>query len=191
MSCLILIDWQKGFRDLDYWGQRNEHEAETNAAHLLRTWRKASGQVVHVHHDSTELRSPLRPGQPGNAFEEFACPIGDEHVYFKNVNSAFIGTTLDADLRRAGVSKLVLTGATTDHCVNTTARMAGNLGYEVLLASDACFTFERKTRSGCLLDPQLVHDVHLASLDGEFARVLTTQEILLSEFPHFKKENIL
>ncbi|KZL09108.1 Streptothricin hydrolase [Pseudovibrio axinellae] len=191
MTCLILIDWQKGFRQLDYWGKRNGQDADKNAAQLLKAWRDNAGQVVHIRHDSVEAGSPLRPELPGNEFENFAQPLREEKVYSKSVNSGFIGTTLNEDLQREGIRRLVLTGATTDHCVNTTARMAGNLGYKVIIASDACFTFERKAPTGEQLDPQLVHNVHLASLDQEFAQVLKTQDILQTEFPHVYKETAL
>jgi len=176
--CLVLIDWQKAFRDISYWGERNNPDAEHNAARLLAHWREIGQPVVHVKHDSTEPASPLRPDQPGNEFEDFAVPIGDEPLHVKNVNSAFIGTSLERHLRDAGIQDLVFSGVTTDHCVNTSVRMAANLGFSVTLVADACYTFGRTTPGGLELTAEVVHETHLASLMGEFAQVENTDEII-------------
>jgi len=65
-----------------------------------RAWRSSGRPVVHVRHMSTDPHSPLRPGQPGNAFKPETAPAPGEVVIEKRVNSAFIGTSLEADLRR-------------------------------------------------------------------------------------------
>ncbi|MEQ8392916.1 MAG: cysteine hydrolase family protein [Thalassospira sp.] len=178
-AALILIDWQKGFSDLDYWGQRNNPGAEENGAMLLAHWRAKGLPVIHVRHDSTAPQSRLHPDHPGHAFIDFAVPQADEKVYGKFVNSAFIGTTLEADLRARGINQIVLCGISTDHCVNTTTRMGGNLGFDVTIAADACFAFDRKLPDGRVFSADLVHDVALASLNGEFAAVKTVSEIIL------------
>ncbi|MFH1804265.1 MAG: cysteine hydrolase family protein [Pseudomonadota bacterium] len=180
MQVLVLIDWQTGFRDLDYWGNRNNPDALENARRLLAGWRGRGWPVIHVRHDSEMPQSRLHPDHPGNGFEEFALPQADEPVYAKNVNSAFIGTTLEADLRMRGMTHLVLCGISTDHCVNTTARMAGNLGFDVTLAADACYAFDRKAQDGTVIPAQTVHDVHLASLKGEFAKIRNVDDILMA-----------
>ncbi|OKH88210.1 isochorismatase [Thalassospira sp. TSL5-1] len=178
LPALILIDWQTGFRDLDYWGPRNNPAAEGNAERLLAFWRQRGGIIIHVRHDSTTPASPLFPGKASHAFEAFVTPKKGEVVYGKNVNSAFIGTTLEADLRSAGHNRLVMCGISTDHCVNTTTRMAGNLGFEVQLVSDACFCFDRVHPDGQTIPAQMVHDVHLAGLSGEFAVIVTADQII-------------
>jgi len=180
-SGLVLIDWQKGFRHCAYWGRRNNPMAEKNASALLRHWRNEARPVFHVRHDSSEERSPLRPDGPGNEIEDFAKPVAGERVYAKCVNSAFIGTALESDLRAAGIEQIVVSGLTTDHCVSTSVRMAANLGFAVSLVGDACYTFERNTPGGRRLSADLVHDAHLASLDGEFAQVVGTDWLLAGD----------
>lgn len=177
-AALIMIDWQKGFDDLAYWGKRNNPDAEQKAAKLLARWRAEGWPVFHAKHDSTEAKSRLHPDQPGNAIKAALAPISGEALYGKNVNSAFIGTTLEADLRAQGISRLVLCGITTDHCVNTTTRMAGNLGFDAVIVADACATFDRNLPDGRVFDADLVHDVALASLNGEFAAVRTADELI-------------
>jgi nicotinamidase-related amidase len=131
-----------------------------------------------VQHHSLEPGSPLRAGLPGAAFKPEARPRKGERIFRKHVNSAFIGTDLEAHLRARGIEELVLVGLTTDHCVSTTARMAGNLGFRVVVVEDATATFERLGPDGAHLDADLVHRVALASLHGEFGTVKSTLEVL-------------
>ena len=176
-TALILVDVQRGFYTPS-WGQRNNPQAEERIADLLAAWRRLGRPVYHVQHVSREAGSPLGPGQDGVQFKALAEPHVGEPVVQKHVNSAFIGTDLERQLREAGIDTLVIAGLTTDHCVSTTARMAGNLGFKVLLPGDATATFDRMGPDGRRHDAQEVHDVHLASLNGEFATVTDTASIL-------------
>jgi nicotinamidase-related amidase len=177
VPALLLIDVQKGFHDA-VWGRRNNPNAENNMAELLAAWRAAKRPVVHVRHNSTSASSPLRPGQSGNEFMDAVAPLSGEAQFGKTVNSAFIGTELESYLRDNGIESLVIAGLTTDHCVSTTTRMAGNLGFAVTLVADATATFDRDTADGRHYSAAEIHDIHLASLDGEFCTVKTTADVL-------------
>jgi len=179
-ATLIVIDMQKGFDD-PKWGRRNNPQAESNVKRVLAAWRSAHLPVVHIQHCSTEPNSPLRPDTPGNAIKEIASPLPGEPVLKKNVNSAFIGTELESLLNSKGVNTVVVVGLTTDHCVSTTARMAGNLGFHTYVISDATATFDRTGPDGRSYRAEDIHDANLASLHHEFATVLDT-EALLEEF---------
>lgn len=177
--CLILIDLQQGFLDINHWGSlRNNPQAESNAQKLLIFWRSNLWPVIHVAHDSQEASSPLAPGNPGNDFLEDFTPIGDELVFRKTVNSAFIGTNLEETLRQNNWNELVIAGLTTNHCISTSVRMAGNLGFDVWLAEDATATFDRTAPDGTVFPAQLMHDTAIASLHNEFATIKNTNEIL-------------
>jgi nicotinamidase-related amidase len=177
-TALVLIDIQKGFSDLSYWGNRNNEDAEQNAGKILEAWRKKGLPIFHVKHNSVNPKSKLFPGQSGNEIQDVVKPLSTEPVISKNVNSAFIGTDLKERLDRQNIKSLVVVGLTTDHCVSTTVRMAGNLGYETFLISDATATFDKTDQSGNKIPAQVVHEVNLASLNGEFATVTTTEDIL-------------
>jgi nicotinamidase-related amidase len=172
-----LIDIQDGF-DSPYWGKRNNPDAEKNARRLLDAWRASKLPIFHVQHRSTEENSPLRPDSPGCAFKQIVAPGENEPVIGKQVNSAFIGTDLEKRLREQKITTLVIAGISTDHCVSTSTRMAGNFGFTVFLASDATHTFNRKGPDGREWTADEIHSSALASLHGEFATVMSTSEIL-------------
>ena len=176
-AALVLIDVQQGF-DQPIWGRRNNPNAELRMAELLREWRRTQRPIVHVQHMSQSPVSPLRPDQPGNLIKAVVRPERDEPVVRKQVNSAFIGTDLEQHLRSAGIDTLVIVGLTTDHCVSTTTRMAGNLGFTALVVSDATATFDRTGPDGAHYRAEDIHAVSLASLHEEFATVLDSAAVL-------------
>src|ERR1700694_3999085 len=141
-TALIMIDWQKGFDDLAYWGgPRNNLQAEANALALLELWRKAAWPIIHVQHASSNPKSIFADTSPGFDLKEELLPLAGEPLLRKSVNSAFIGTDLKERLDAAQIDTVVITGLTTDHCVSTTTRMAANLGYRTILVSDATAAF--------------------------------------------------
>lgn len=174
---LLLIDVQKGFDDLDYWGgQRNNPDAEKRMAELLAHWRAAGAPVIHAQHCSRNPRSLLHRSHAGWQIKDEVRPQGHEPVIAKDVNSCFIGTPLESLLRDQKIQSLVVAGLTTDHCVSTTVRMAGNLGFETYVVSDATATFDKGGPNGEKFSADLIHKTALASLHGEFATVLRTED---------------
>ena len=173
---LILIDIQEGFHD-PVWGPRNNPRFEEAVSDLLSWWRSAGGRVIHVQHLSRKAASPLAPGKTGAAFMSCSAPIEGEITFAKNVNSAFIGTGLEGYLKERAVSNLVFAGLVTDHCVSTSVRMAGNLGFSPVVLSDVTATFDRVSHDGQKFTADLVHSVSLASLNEEFARVMELEQL--------------
>ena len=176
-AALLAIDVQRGF-DSASWGQRNNPAMEANGRALIAAWRATGRPLIHTRHDSVTPGSPLAPGQDGNGFKAGFEPLSGELVVPKTVNSAFIGTDLENWLNRAGIRQLVLFGIATDMCVSTTARMAANLGFEVLVVADACHTWNQVGHDGQWIHADVIHRANLASLHTEFARVVDSADLL-------------
>jgi nicotinamidase-related amidase len=175
---LVVVDVQGGFDDASYWGRRNNPDCETNIAALIAHWRAMGRPIVFVRHDSEMPASPLHPSSPGNAFKEVITGEPDLLVT-KSVNSSFHGTPdLDAWLRGRGLKGIVVCGITTNHCCETTARVGGNLGYDVLFALDATHTFDRPSPQGDEVDADTLAHVTATNLHGEFATVVSTADLL-------------
>jgi nicotinamidase-related amidase/GrpB-like predicted nucleotidyltransferase (UPF0157 family) len=195
-DALILIDMQKAI-DEPVWakdGERNNKNAEHAGMRLLESWRAAHRPIFHVKHDSTEPRSTYRPGQPGNDFKSGFEPHPGEDVVVKHTGSAFTATRLEGLLRKLGAPRLVMAGVITNNSVEASVRHGGTLGFEVLLVEDACFTFGRRDWNGILRSASEVHAMSLANIDGEYARVVTSAEVLAETgsttpiLPYFERD---
>ena len=174
---LVVIDVQKAFNRQN-WGKRNNPGAETQIAVLLAGWRDKGLPVFHVRHASAHAAGLFREGKESFEFKPEAKPIDGEPVYKKSVNSSFIGTWLEKDLRARGVDTLVIVGLTTNHCVSTTARMSGNFGFKTFVVEDATATFDRMGMKGEMRPAQEVHAAALSDLSEEFATIVSTNEVL-------------
>ncbi|KAH0431848.1 hypothetical protein CcaCcLH18_06851 [Colletotrichum camelliae] len=207
-TAVLLVDIQEGFKHPTHWGSsRSTPSFEANVASILRSAREhnsaiASSQssytpisIIHVHHHSRSPISALHPShflegssRPSVSPLQFAAPLNNETVLVKNFNSSFVGTQLESIIRSGGIRQLVVLGLTTDHCVSTTVRMAANLQvlgddggpdgngegvHGVILVRDAVATYEKGG-----FDAETVHAVSLASLDGEFAQVVSVEDIM-------------
>lgn len=174
---LLLIDAQRGF-DEPTWPKRWNDDFDRNGKALLEAWRKSRLPIIHVRHDSIEPRSSLRPGQSGNGFRAGFEPLAPEPVISKSVNSAFIGTDLDLQLRRLNPSRVLVFGISTDMCVSTTVRMGANLGWPITLIPDACDCFDLPGDNGRTIPARQIHDAHVASLRYDFCDTLSTEAAL-------------
>ncbi|MGD1047455.1 MAG: cysteine hydrolase family protein [Candidatus Krumholzibacteriaceae bacterium] len=175
---LLLIDIQN-----DYFpGGRMELvesvEASLRAAELLSFFRREGLPVVLVQHVS------LRPGATfflpdtdGVKIHENVRPLENEPVFEKHYPNAFRDTPLLAHLRGAGISRLVICGMMTHMCVDATVRAAFDLGFECLVAGDACAT-KALAHGGRTVAAPDVHAAFLAALNGTYAKVSGTADII-------------
>ncbi len=174
---LVVVDVQRGFDDPS-WGRRDNPDCEANVGALIGAWRERGWPLVFVRHDSAEPGSSLAPGTPGNAFKDVVDGVPDLLVT-KTVNSAFHGTpSLQAWLDAEGVRTFYLCGITTNHCCETTARVGGNLGYDVRFVLDATHTFDRRDLAGQVIPAEEIARVTGANLQDEFATVVDTATAL-------------
>jgi nicotinamidase-related amidase len=178
-TALLVVDVQRAFDEWEAAGkQRNNPQAIARIAELLSAFRDRGAPIFHIRHEGTRPNSSFRPGSTGYAVKDEAREMAGEPVIVKRVNSAFIGTDLEARLRGCGAKTLVVCGATTNHCVETTTRMAGNLGFDACLVRDAAWTYDRTGPDGDMHSAEDIHAMTLANLNGEFARIVSTAEIV-------------
>ena len=197
-TALMLIDVQRGVDVLEHWGgrkgRRNNPGAEERMAALLAAWRARGLPVAFTRHDSREAGSPLKLSLPTGAQKEGFEPAPGEIVVEKDVNSAFLSIDREAPmlerLRGRGVRRLVVAGFFTNMCVETSVRMAGNMGLDVTLVHDACATTNRVGPDGTDHDPETVHALSVASMHGEFATAVTAEDalgLLDADAPHLER----
>lgn len=158
----------------------DEHldSALANIAAILKACRERGITPIHIKieallkdgRDNGRLHAGagvmLPPGSPGAAFMPGAAPLPGEIVLSKTCSGIHVGTNIDRILRNLGIRNTVVCGFHTDQCVSTSVRDLADLGYEVVLPSDAC----------CALSPQR-HENALQSL-RVYARVETTDSLL-------------
>ncbi|KAH8804262.1 isochorismatase hydrolase [Flagelloscypha sp. PMI_526] len=176
---LLVIDVQSGLDNdpYNFFGGPifNLATVQRNIASLLDAFRRAEIPVIHVHHESRWEASPLHSSSPGHAPFDWSKPIEGETVFTKDVNSAFVGTALESTVRKLGIRRLIIIGLTTDHCVSSTTRMARDLDVseQIWVVKDATGA---SAKGG--FDGQTIHETQLASLEGEFATIVSTDDVI-------------
>lgn len=182
-SALVVVDVQQGFAD-PAWGTRNNPAFEENLQGLLEAWAEAGLPLVYVRHDSGEADSPLHPDRPGNELQKVLATASPDLLVTKQVNSSFHGSPdLDGWLRGNGLTGIVVTGITTNHCCETTARVGGNLGYDVRFVLDATYTFDRTGPDGRTMTADELARATATNLHGEFATVVSAEDLLAALRP--------
>ena len=181
LPALVVIDVQRAFDEWEAAGQRrNNPDAVARIADLLQAFRTHGAPIFHIRHEGTKPNSSFLPRGSGYAVKDEAREQPGEPVIVKRVNSAFIGTDLETRLRAGNIGTVVICGATTNHCVETTTRMAGNLGFDTRLVRDATWTFERIGPDGDKHSAEEIHAMTLSNLNGEFARIVTSDDVIAS-----------
>lgn len=175
MLALIVIDQQKGI-DHPKLGNRNNLCAENNILSLLDHWRLQQWPICHIKHRSTDPHSVFWPEQEGFDFKTDFQPLEGEWLIEKSVPCAFTRNTLESLMCNLSVDTLVIVGVATNNSVESTARSAGNLGFNAYVVSDACFAFAQQDYNGCARSAEDVHAMSLANLHGEYATVLSYSE---------------
>lgn len=176
MDALVLIDVQKGFSNEDL-GKRNNPNAEENMLKILEKFRKEKKKIIHIQHFSCE--EGIFNRVENTEFKKGFEPLDGEIIFQKKVNSAFIGTDLEKYLKENEITDIVIIGLTLLHCVSTTVRMASNLGFKVILIEDATASFEMKDYyTDRILTAEEVHRFNITVLNGEFAKIIKTEDFL-------------
>lgn len=181
-TALIVIDVQQTFDDHGYWGERDNPDAENNILRLVGHWQNRGLPLVMVTHTSTRPESTFHPDRTSSQLKPFLANIKPTLAVAKTVNSSFLGSPdLAGWLTANGIKQVVLCGIQTNMCVETTARMSGNLGFSTVMAIDACHTFDLQGPDGSVIQAaELSKSTATNLFGGGFADVVTTQTIMES-----------
>ena len=176
-TALVVIDLQEAMRDTcdagNPWANPGAVEA---ALRVLAGFRAAGLAVVHGHHHDTDPADEFHPDNPLSAPMPEMVPLPGEAVVVKHGLSGLISTGLKTLLREAGRDRLVVPGGEASMCVESTVRMAGNLGFKTTVVADALINFGRRARDGREVSPEVVLDMSLSNLRS-FARIVESGEV--------------
>lgn len=181
-TILLVIDLQEAMRaERDAGWPWANPDAPQVAGALLAAFRAAGLGVVHVHHHGDDPDDGFHPANPLSRAMAEVQPRAGEAVVIKHGSSGFIGTGLEDLLRKEGVTSLVVVGGEANMCVESTTRMAGNLGFRTTVVADALVNFPRRLRDGSTVPAEMVLEMSLANLTS-FARI-TDSASVLAEIP--------
>jgi len=177
---LLLVDIQNDYFPGGAMELVGSPAAGSNAERLLLAFRRKGLPIVHIQHISTRTSATFfLPNTIGAELHSCVKPTAGEVVFQKNFPNSFRGTPLLEHLRALNATQLVIAGMMTHMCIDTTTRAAVDLGFECVLASDAC-----ATRSLSLGDVSVsaenVQAAFLAALNGSFATVIPVEGICAS-----------
>ncbi|MDA8414702.1 MAG: cysteine hydrolase family protein [Desulfobacteraceae bacterium] len=176
-TALLLIDIQN-----DYFpGGRMELDGSWNASlkarELLALFRERQLPVVHVQHISNRPGATFfLPDTPGVEIHPHVAPLSGEPVVRKHFPNSFRETELLVRLKDQGVRRLVVGGMMTHMCVDATVRAAFDLGFDCLVAHDACAT-RTLTFNGTEIPARQVHGSFLAALGAVYARICGSGDV--------------
>ncbi|MFJ4296359.1 cysteine hydrolase family protein [Curtobacterium sp. NPDC089689] len=175
---LLLVDVQLDYFPGGAFPLVAPEAAAEAAGAVLRHFRGAGEDVVHVFHTATETDAGFFVrGTPGVAFHPDVEPRAGEAVVEKHEPNSFLGTGLEHLLRDRGVTDLVVLGMMTSMCIDSTVRAASDLGFACTVVADACAAPDLAL-GDVTVPGATVHAAFLAALDGSFATVVRSADLL-------------
>lgn len=176
-AALLIIDMQQGIQHPKL-GRRNNPHADGQMLKLLHAWRHSSRPVIHVRHFSRSPESVFWPEQSGVEYQTQFLPEEGERELRKHVPDAFCHSPLEQWLKADAISQVIIIGVVTHNSIESTARTGGNIGFEVIVPHDTCFTFDKADFFGTPRSAEEVHAMSLGNLHGEYATVVASAELL-------------
>jgi nicotinamidase-related amidase len=176
-SALLVIDIQDSFKVLPRWPRRNNPNFEKSVTKLIDAYRSAGLPVIYFLHFDDD--PGFERNNPNKKLQDFLKPRADEPILEKGTRNGFTSTDLSSLLLKLGVRRLAITGIQTEQCCETTARVAGDLGYAVDFVTEATLTFPitNLDKPGEELGTDAVVERTEYALRGRFARIVTVEEL--------------
>lgn len=174
---LIILDVQDAI-DQPVWNGKNNPSYIVSIQNLLSHWRREGWPVIHIKHDEPTPTSTYHTHGPWNSIKSEVAPIAEELVISKQQNCAFIDTSLDKTLKDLGADSFILTGVVIHNSMDATIRIGKALGYKVILPLDATTAVPVIGYDQKRWEAEDVYNLTLAILDGEYAQMTTTEELI-------------
>ena len=175
---LVIIDIQNDYFKGGEFELVGAQEAASNAKILLEKFRERNLPIFHIQHISIKQGATFfLPDTNGVKIYDKLTPKEGENVVIKHFPDSFLQTDLQSMLEYANVKDLVICGMMSHMCIDTTVRSAKAKNYDIILVHDACATRNLEF-NGENLDAKDIHNAFMASLNGAFAKVVSTNEIL-------------
>lgn len=168
---LVVIDCQLAIDHFSV-SDRSNLDAESEISKLLELWRSRGLPIIHIRHSSKSLSSPYHPSKETYEFKPEVYPKPDELIITKSENCAFVDTDLHEELKSLNSTELVICGVLTHHSIDATVRYACAIGYRVTVPSNATASFPIATLAGKVISSNLVQDIYLSNLNGEYCQVV-------------------
>jgi len=176
-TALLLIDIQKDYFSGGKMELVNPLEAGQKAYQLLQCFREHGGLHIHIQHESIRPGATFfLPGSEGMDIHDCVAHFEGEPIIYKHFPNAFRETKLYEILKDWDVERVVICGMMTHMCVDATARAAADLGFQVIVAADACAT-RNLSYGDTAIPADHVHKAFLAALKS-YGQVATVEEIL-------------
>jgi len=176
-TALLLIDIQNDYFEGGKYPLVNPLEAAQKAYTLLQCFREHGGHHVHIQHVSLEPDAAFFiKGDSGSDIHDSVAHFEGEPIVYKHEPNSFLNTNLLELLKGWGVERVVITGMMTHLCVDATARAASDLGFQVIVAEDACATRDLKY-GDTIIPADHVHKSFLAALKS-YGKVMKSDEII-------------
>jgi nicotinamidase-related amidase len=176
-TALLVIDIQKDYFPGGKYPLVNPLEAAQRAYMILQCFRESGNPHVHIQHISLEPDATFFiSGDHGTDIHDSVAHFEGEPIVYKHEPNAFLNTNLLELLKSWEIERVVITGMMTHMCVDATARAASDLGFQVIVAEDACATRDLKF-GDTVIPADHVHKAFLAALKS-YGRVMKSEEIL-------------
>ncbi len=176
-KALIIIDLQN-----DYFKDGNMELVDidivlNNTNKLIKYAREKEYKIYFIQHFSTkESATFFIPNTDGVKLHK-DLDIQNDIIIKKNYPNSFRDTVLHQELQKEQIKDLIICGAMTHMCIDTTVRAGFDLGYNINLIEDACATKDLKFKDYTIKSKD-VHNSFISALGGVFCKVFSTKEAL-------------
>ena len=176
-TALLVIDFQNDYFPGGKNPAVNALEAAQNAYMLLQCFRDVGGHHIHIQHVSLEPDAAfLVKGDRGSDIHDSVVHFEGEPIVYKHYANSFRETNLLEMLREWETERVVICGMVTQTAVDATVRAAAELGFQVLVAEDACAA-QNISDGDTTIPAKQVHQKFLEVL-RPFGRVMKSETIL-------------